>query len=61
MIDNQHGRIVLECDSCNEVVESERGEDWKDSFWPRMKREGWRTRQIDNQWLHGCPRHGVPR
>ncbi len=61
MIDNQYGRIVLECDSCNEVVESERGEDWKDSFWPRMKREGWRTRQIGNQWLHGCLKHGVPR
>jgi len=60
MIDHQHGRIVLECDSCTEVVESERGEQWED-FWRRMKSDGWRSAKIADEWLHGCPKHGVPR
>lgn len=60
MIDHQHGKILVECDSCDEVISSEEGEEWPD-FWRRAKRDGWRTRQIDNEWLHGCPRHGVPK
>lgn len=49
MIDRQNGGIILvECDSCNEALAS-------------MKREGWKARKIADEWLHGCPRHGVPR
>ena len=56
--DFQGGRTIVECDSCNETVESERGEAW-DAFWPRAKREGWKARQIAGEWVHGCPRHEV--
>jgi len=59
MIDRQHGKIVIACDSCDETIESDKGEDWED-FWPRAKREGWRTRKIADEWLHGCPACGTP-
>ena len=32
MIDRQHGKIVIECDSCNEVFEGE-SDDWQE-VWP---------------------------
>lgn len=55
MIDRQHGKVLIECDSCPEVIESQ----W-DDFWPQCKRDGWSSRKIANEWLHGCPRCGVP-
>lgn len=58
MIDRQGGRIVVECDSCPETIESERGEEWA-PFWARAKRDGWKSREIKGEWVHGCPRHGV--
>lgn len=59
MIDRQGGKVVVECDSCNETFESEVGEEFAE-MWSRAKRDGWRTRKIAGEWLHGCPRHGVP-
>jgi len=59
MIDRQHGRVLIECDSCDEVFEGERGEEFKD-VWNSAKRDGWTTRQIAGEWLHGCPKCGVP-
>lgn len=53
MIDHQGGKILIECDSCAEVFEGENAE-------PEAKREGWRTRKIADEWLHGCPKCGVP-
>jgi Zn finger protein HypA/HybF involved in hydrogenase expression len=58
MIDRQHGKVVIECDSCDEVFESNTG-DFKDA-WHDARSEGWRTRQIADEWLHGCPKCGVP-
>ncbi|MBS0369024.1 MAG: hypothetical protein JSS57_07485 [Proteobacteria bacterium] len=60
MIDRQFGRVVICCDSCDETFEGERGEEF-DSVWPAAKRAGWRTRKIADEWLHGCPFHGVPK
>jgi len=60
MIDTQHGKKVIECDSCDEVFEGEKGEEFA-VVWASAKRDGWRTRKIANEWLHGCPRHGVPK
>jgi hypothetical protein len=59
MIDHQRDQIVMECDACSEVAESEKKETWKD-FWPRMKQDGWRSRQIGKgtasaMWVHACP------
>ena len=59
MIDNQHGRIVLECDSCPETFEGERGAEWSE-VWPVAQREGWRSRKIAGIWLHGCEKCGAP-
>lgn len=60
MIHHQKGLIQIECDSCDQVTESDEGEEFPE-FWARAKRGGWRTRKIADEWLHGCPRHGVPR
>ena len=54
----QRGCHVIECDSCNETIESEPGELWE-TFWPDAKRKGWKTKKIGAEWVHGCPKHGV--
>jgi hypothetical protein len=53
MIDRQHGRILIECDSCPEVYEGEPGEEFT-AIWAAAKREGWRTKKIGEEWVHGC-------
>ena len=58
MIDHQYNKIVIECDSCNETFDGD-SDEFKE-VWEAAKRHGWRTRKIANQWLHGCPKCGVP-
>ncbi|MCV0384872.1 MAG: hypothetical protein K5821_00340 [Nitrobacter sp.] len=58
MIDRQGGRILIECDSCDEVLDTETGE--FDEALALMKREGWSVRKIADEWLHGCPSCGAP-
>jgi hypothetical protein len=53
MIDRQHGLIVFECDACEETCETGFDE-WVDA-WPCAKREGWKSRKIDGEWIHTCP------
>lgn len=57
MIDRQHGKIQIECDSCPEVFEGENNE-W-DVVWPQARREGWKTKKVGGLWVHGCPKCGV--
>lgn len=57
MIDRQHGKIVIECDSCDEVFEGKSAE-WNE-VWPEAKREGWKSKKIGSEWVHGCPKCGV--
>lgn len=59
MIDRQGGKVLIECDSCNEVFDGNDHESFVE-VWARAKRDGWRTRNIAETWLHGCPRCGVP-
>ncbi len=59
MIDRQGGRILIECDSCDEVFQGEQGAEW-DDVWGPAKREGWTSRKIAGEWLHGCPKCGAP-
>ena len=59
MIDRQHGRILIECDSCPEVIEGPEGGEFT-PMWAQAKRDGWSTRKIDDVWLHGCPKCGAP-
>lgn len=58
MIDRQGGKILIECDSCNEVFDGETGEEFA-AVWSRAKRDGWRTKKVADEWLHGCPKCGV--
>lgn len=57
MIDRQHNRIVICCDTCSDTFEGERGEEFE-TVWSAAKRDGWRTRKIAGEWLHGCPKEG---
>lgn len=59
MIDRQGSKILIECDSCSEVYEGDEHAEFKDT-WNGAKRDGWRTRQIAGEWLHGCPKCGAP-
>lgn len=59
MIDRQAGKILIECDSCPEVFEGDDGALWQE-VWHAATREGWRSRRIAGEWLHGCPKCGVP-
>ena len=59
MIDRQHGKIIIECDSCDETFEGENGEEFAVVF-AAAKREGWSARKIANEWLHGCGKCGAP-
>jgi ribosomal protein L37AE/L43A len=58
MIDRQGSKIVWECDSCDETFDSEEGEEFA-TAWARAKREGWKSKKIGTEWLHGCPKCGV--
>lgn len=61
MIDRQHNRIVIACDTsgCTEAHEGEPGAEFAE-VWAKAKDEGWRTRKIAGEWLHGCPDCGAP-
>lgn len=58
MIDRQGGKILVECDSCDHVLDTHTG-DFAEAR-ALMQREGWKVRKIANEWLHGCPKCGVP-
>lgn len=58
MIDRQHGKIIIECDSCNETIEGDKRQEFAE-FWAGARREGWKTKKIANEWVHGCPKCGV--
>lgn len=58
MIDRQGNRILIECDSCDEVFEGGEGEEFAPVF-ARAKRDGWKARKVGNEWVHGCPKCGV--
>lgn len=58
MIDRQNGKVVIECDSCEEVFEGEPGEEFA-VVWKAAKDDGWRTKKIGDEWVHGCERCGV--
>ena len=57
MIDRQSSKVLIECDTCDEVFDGESG-DFAE-VWTAAKREGWRTKKIGSEWVHGCPKCGV--
>ncbi len=54
MIDIQNGKIMIECDCCDEVFEGQNRE-WQ-TVWPIAKRDGWKSKKIGEEWVHECPR-----
>jgi hypothetical protein len=59
MIDRQHGgKIIVECDSCNAVLETETA-DFEEARLI-MRNAEWKVRKIASEWLHGCNKCGVP-
>ena len=58
MIHREHGKIVIECDSCSELFEGERDAEFA-QVWAEAKRDGWKTKKVGTEWVHGCARHGV--
>lgn len=59
MIDRQGRKVLIECDSCDQVFEGDDGQEFAE-VWADAKRDGWSTRKIANEWLHGCPKCGKP-
>lgn len=55
MRDTQAGKIIFECDCCDEVLETEEKE-W-DEAKAKFREAGWRAKQIAAEWVHGCPQH----
>ncbi|MDB5606687.1 MAG: hypothetical protein JWP25_3587 [Bradyrhizobium sp.] len=58
MIDRQGGRILIECDSCDEVFEGEKHQEFAE-VWKAAKDDGWQSRKIGSEWVHGCGKCGV--
>ena len=59
MIDRQGNKVLIECDSCDEVFEGHQDGPFEE-VWPEARREGWKVRKIAGEWLHGCPKCGAP-
>jgi len=58
VIDRQGSKIIIECDSCGEVLDTETAD--FEAARAAMRDEGWKIRKVADVWLHGCPRCGVP-
>lgn len=59
MIDRKKvGIIIVECDSCDEVLDTETKD--FDEARLTMRREGWKVRKTGREYIHGCPKCGVP-
>lgn len=56
--DKISGKITFLCDSCEEIEPTET--DDFNQAWALVKQAGWHSRKIAGEWLHGCPRCGVP-
>ena len=52
MISRDHNDIIFECDACGDTLETFQA-DWS-SAWNMAKRDGWRSKKMDNQWEHYC-------
>lgn len=53
--------VTIECDTsgCTSTHEGSPGDDFS-AVWADAKSEGWTTRKIANEWMHGCKSCGAP-
>ena len=59
MLDRQKGLLVVECDTCGDVLDTETKD--FDEARACMQRNGWKVRKIGRDWIHGCAGCGVPK
>jgi hypothetical protein len=52
MIDRQRGKIVFECDSCGDVLETEERE--FDEANTVRRDAGWTAEKFASEWAHRC-------
>jgi hypothetical protein len=57
VLDRQRGVILFECDSCDEVLDTET-KDFDEAL-ANLRRAEWSARKIGRDWIHGCPKCGV--
>lgn len=55
MKDYWNGRIMFECDCCDEYLHTDTNQ-WKEAM-DVLKREGWKAHKVVDEWVHGCPKH----
>ena len=58
MIEREGGKLIWICDTCDEEEAFDKNESFHEC-WDELKRQGWRTKKIGDEWVHGCPRCGV--
>ena len=52
MIDRQHGKMVVECDGCGEVLET--GTAYWNEANATIHAEGWRAEKVGGDWCNYC-------
>jgi hypothetical protein len=59
VLDRQYGKIVFECDSCNEVLRTDM-RDFDDAL-AIMKGKESKAQKIGDLWIHACPNCEIDR
>ena len=59
MLDRQYGKIVFECNSCNDVLKTE-ARDFDDALLI-MKGKEWKAQKIGAVWRHACDKCEIDR
>ncbi|MDI2078201.1 hypothetical protein ABIF68_005924 [Bradyrhizobium japonicum] len=56
----RRGLAFIECDTCDDTIESNQGESF-DDFTDRRKKPGWTAKPVSGgrDYTHGCPKHGA--
>lgn len=56
MIDRDAFRcVIFECDACDDTLYTEE-EEWGSAM-NVLRKEGWVSRKVVNDWMHFCPVH----
>lgn len=52
MIDRQRGKIIFECDTCSEVLDTDESD--FDQANAARREAGWTVRVVNGEWEHYC-------
>ena len=53
MLDRQHGKIIFECDTCADTLDT--GTTDFNEARETMRQDGWHARKFGEDWIHACP------